>query len=116
VRTRPVRVSSGLERSALALMFGRCNFQHHVTSRLATANSDTAGKAGRWCGCLACGGVGALMHPDPCRQSPNRPDGPHDIKHDENALIMQREGSHATPSASATPAATSLSGRVDISV
>jgi hypothetical protein len=45
---------------------------------------------------------------------PTGPDGLHEIKHDGNRLIVQREGSHAT--ASATPAATSLSGRVDISV
>jgi hypothetical protein len=44
-------------------------------------------------------------------------DGLHEIKHDENLLIVRREGSHATPSATATSAAaTGLSGRVDISV
>jgi len=53
-------VSSGLEQSALALMFGRCDF-HYVISRLAKANSDTARKAGKWCGCLASGGGGILL-------------------------------------------------------
>jgi hypothetical protein len=120
VRTRLVRVSSGLEQSALALMFSRYDLQHHVTSRLAKANSDIARKAGRWCGCLASGGGGILLRLcilTCAAKVPTGPDGLHEIKHDGNSLIVQREGSHATRSASATAsAATSLFRRFEISV
>ena len=96
-------MSSRLKQSALALKFGRRNFQQHVTSRLAKANSDTALESWEMVR-LSCQRrwwhLAALMHPNPCRQSPDR-----------------REGSHATPSASASAsAATSLFRRFEISV
>jgi hypothetical protein len=47
-------------------------------------------------------------------QRPGRPEWLHEIKHDGYRLIVQRQGSHATPSAFITT--TSLSGRFGFSV
>jgi hypothetical protein len=78
-------------------------------------------QAGRWCACLPCSRIKA--RPDTalaavvasCCAYASQPVPPKSrpIEHDGYRLIAQREGSHATPSASA---ATSLSGHFKISV
>jgi mRNA-degrading endonuclease toxin of MazEF toxin-antitoxin module len=47
---------------------------------------------------------------------PIDPDRLHEIKHDRQRLIVQREGSHAAAAATSAATTTSLSGRLEISV